>query len=116
MEIEFNTPAKTALDSAYEASSRYALPDDAESVEKLVAVIGVLGRDEYLGLRSEWKARYAGVSVESRETKPQRKGGNEKARDRCVELRGKARRLMAVRHALKECARRHAATKKELAA
>ena len=116
MEKEISNTSKIALDKVYAASSRYVLPDDEENLAKLVAVLGEMSREEYLSLRAEWKARYASVSVESRQTKPLRKGGNTKATDRCSELRYEARRLMSVRHALKECARRHASTSRAVAA
>jgi hypothetical protein len=82
--------------------------DDADHVAKVVAVIGTMARDQYLALRSIWRAQYRELSRESRATKPQRKGGNSQAVDRVTELRGQARRYMTVRHALKACARAHA--------
>lgn len=97
------------LDRAYGASNPYAHPEDGEKVSAIVDTIGDISRESYLALRAAWRVRYADLSADSRRTKPQRKGGNTVARDRCLELRTEARRLMAVRFAIRECARRHAA-------
>jgi hypothetical protein len=104
-----NNTASEILEKALDAANGwYKATDDADRVAKIVAAIGTMNRDEYLALRSLWRARYRELSVESRLTKPQRKGGNEKAANRVLELREQARRHMAVRHALKACARAHA--------
>lgn len=104
-----NNTASEILTKALDAANGwYKATDDADRVAKIVAAIGTMARDEYLALRGLWRARYRELSHESRITKPQRKGGNEKAASRVLELREQARRYMAVRHALKACARAYA--------
>ncbi|MBY3433011.1 hypothetical protein HFN89_02305 [Rhizobium laguerreae] len=111
-----NTASKI-LEKALNASNGwFAETDDAERVAKIVAVIGFMPRDEYLSLRSLWRIRYRELSQESRLTKPQRKGGNTEAASRVQSLKHDARRYMAVRHALKACARAHAEASRAKAA
>jgi hypothetical protein len=101
--------ASEILAKAYAASNAWFKPiDDAERVGKIVAVLGTMTRVDYLALRELWRSSYRELSIESRLTKPQRKGGNETATSRVQTLRENARRYMAVRHALKACARAHA--------
>lgn len=108
--METNTKTSNAtLDRAYSASSHHKRPDDVEHVVAIADLIGAMTRDEYLELRTAWRVRYAALSAESRQTKPLRKGGNEKAQWRCLDLKSDARRLMAVRAAIREVARRHVA-------
>nr|WP_250808156.1 hypothetical protein [Neorhizobium tomejilense] len=108
MENQIKT-ATASLDLAIKAANTWKRPDDAEQIARIVTVIGEMEREAYLALRSEWRARYKAISLESRRTKPQRKGGNTTAQGRCVTLRKDARELMQVRYALKACARAHAA-------
>lgn len=109
MNMENLDTASEILDKALDtANGWFRATDDAERVAKIVAVIGTMTRDDYVALRGLWRSRYKQLSAESRLTKPQRKGGNEKAASRVLSLKYDARRYMAVRHALKACARTHA--------
>ncbi|MCZ7861447.1 hypothetical protein O9X98_08555 [Agrobacterium salinitolerans] len=103
-----NTASEILEKALASSNGWYKATDDAERVGKIVAVLGTMTRDEYLAVRSLWRSRYRELSVESRQTKPQRKGGNETAASRVQTLKEKARRYMVVRHALKACARAHA--------
>lgn len=104
-----DTTASAILEKALDnANGLYTQTADVDRVAKIVAVIGTMAREEYLALRALWRIRYRKISGESRMTKPQRKGGNTTAANRVQTLKYDARRYMAVRHALKECAREHA--------
>jgi hypothetical protein len=117
MNMENLNTASEILEKALNASNGwFTQTDDAERVAKIVAVIGAMSRDEYLALRGLWRVRYRELSEESRRTKPQRKGDNTVAADRVLELKRDARRYMAVRHALKACARAHAEASRAKAA
>lgn len=112
MENQITAAAET-LERIIKSASYWKRPDDAEQIEKITLAIGGIDRESYVGLRAEWRRRYKAISLESRQTKPQRKGGNTKAQFRCQTLRRDAREMMQVRHALKACARTHAARSNE---
>jgi hypothetical protein len=109
MNMENLNTASEILEKSLSASNGwFTQTDNAERVAKIVAVIGTMTRDEYLALRTLWRIRYRELSEESRRTKPQRKGGNTVAAGRVQTLKRNAREFMAVRHAIKACARAHA--------
>lgn len=98
--------------------AKYRDINDLEQIEKVADHIGTINRDEYLDLVREWKTLYKFASDRQRSLKPLRKGGTPEAADAIYEHRigrDQARSLMLVRAALKETARRHAASKRQAA-
>lgn len=105
------------LEKALATANGYSrATDNRDRVAKIVATIGTMGRNEYLELLALWRSRYRELSIESRQTKPKRKGGNSEAASHCLSLKQDARRYMSVRHALKECARIHSKSMRAKAA
>ncbi len=113
METIFN--ASELIAASVKAIGYNPKPEDDKWVSKVVDIIGEMSREEYLALRSAWRDQYRALSKEIRETKPQRKGGNTVAQNKCVSLKSKARDLMTVRHAIRQCARNHASKVREAA-
>jgi hypothetical protein len=116
MENETFLKATTTLELALGKARDATDTADPASVAALAEFIGVMGRDDFLALLGVWKQRYGELSARSRTVKPQRKGGNTTASDEVLTLRRKARKHLAVRAALKQMARAHAAATRAKAA
>jgi len=88
------------------------------SVEEIADRIGIVDRDTYLRLKTEWKARYREISDEIRQAKLLRRSGDEKSywQSKRETLRFQARKTMLLRTALTVVARRHWEAHRKLAA
>lgn len=93
--------------------------DERTEVETVIEMVGSVDTATYLALRSNWKADYVRLSQEIRETKAKMKDKDEGSRYQWPRemLRGKARRMMILRSAIRNMGRRHWEAKRaELAA
>jgi hypothetical protein len=100
--------------AALQSSAKYVSVDDQEAISKIADAIGLMDRDAYLAFLALWKSTYKTLSAEIRILRTQRKGGTPeaaKAITSAIEKSSDARALMALRHALKEAARRHVRAK-----
>jgi len=92
--------AETSAIGAEILKAAIELARRARSVEALAEGLPLDGRDAYLALVAEWRARYAELSGSIRAEKRRRKGPEAGwAQSRRESLRVEARRMMAVRAA-----------------